>query len=58
MCGVAATVHACSCQQTPLRMCYFKSKNYISLMLYYFAVGKTGAVLRSDNFADGKIVVA
>jgi hypothetical protein len=28
------------------------------LMLDYFAVGKTGAVLRSDNFAECKIVVA
>jgi hypothetical protein len=27
-------------------------------MLCYFAVCKTGAVLRSDNFAGGKIVVA
>jgi hypothetical protein len=27
-------------------------------MLDYFAVSKTGAVLRSDNFAECKIVVA
>ena len=27
------------------------------LLLDYFAVGKTGAVLRSDNFAEYKIVV-
>ena len=27
------------------------------LQLDYFAVGKTGAVLRSDNFAEYKIVV-
>jgi hypothetical protein len=45
------------CLQYAVQLLIFLRQRSL-LLLVYFAVGKTGAVLRSDNFAGCKIVVA
>ena len=57
-CGVAVTVPACISLSEYSVLCSSLSAFVRMLLLIYFVVDKTGAVLRSDNFAECKIVTA